>query len=1116
MASSGDLPPRDSKLLSNQLRNDLSRHLLSRLPTMDPKSRRRSFTKCVERMIEKCGSESRESYKDVTKRLVDTLEGYVGRFCRVCIQGDCKEVAIEFEAIEEAVKIAMEALGDESCFAVAMRPVVIEMLSKACVAGICKDDVEFDDPLHLAVKYDCQEAAELLLTFGWDINSVCAGDQTALHHAVLDKRYTMIAWLLSRGADCECRAVTIARMAQSRMTPMHCAAYQLDLMAAQIICRNCPVGNAMLLRQNQDKRTSLHFAVLNYRGGSLDLIEFFCKQSAQSLCSPDRDGQLPLHYAARRGTVSVVNLLLQTAAKANDELFRICLNSQDDEGRTAIHLAVEGRHIAAVDVLCKRGSDLEIRTYKRKETPLEMARALNPYSDLVQILQRYERAYGAEKRLFKEETSNLKLTKLMVCGASGVGKSTFCRSLNRNSNIIFSDFIDGFARDDPGNPKERTVGIDIKVCDIPGVGRICVLDFGGEMTYYVTHSLFLGARNSIIIIMTNLQHPEYKQQQYLQYWAGFIRASYKLACDRRPAIFLKDTNRRPKVIVIASHRDKPNKEGESPLEFSRKKLVIDNAVKTLRDVFSQDLDIHENVFYIDCRKRRSMDSLRPILEYERFQLEQNLKPVSKLSEAVLKKIEYWHFDKDQLPMVSFGKFQEAIQSENPRADQTRIEDIVLYLDLIGEIILIGDGSDRLVFLHPSKLCSDLLGELLCPRTIAALQPTIHADGKVSKSIILQLFSKWKNRDHIIPIFTQLQLCYQPFTEEDSLLVIPALLSDLMFPTEKWPSGCNKMDSVFAGRRFQCSQQQSILEYKVFSRLMVSLQQSLNLRDPPVWANGILFEVNSAHMIVHYRKEIRAVDVVVQAPRKTKHDAAELLETVDDHVESFISLKHEVKKLVCSARSLQEKNGLECEIVYSYEEVQQELLHCSPETPFRERGYVEHAVDMLHCECYDRVPMPSNYHGCSIGMLPQCINRFIQNELDPLPIGTRASWKDLAERCLGLRMADINALEERMRDCRLSATAAVLDLYHKRRGTIGDLVKKLENLKHYYVQEKVENALKAYISAGGKGTTATEAAEKALRSFQPDNETGSSAVSTPSSANSDFLTSSSSSDKPSVN
>ena len=61
----------------------------------------------------------------------------------------------------------------------------------------------------------------------------------------------MISWLLDNGADATLRASHIARMAQSRMSALHCAAYQLDLVAVTRICERLPKGSPALLKKNQ-------------------------------------------------------------------------------------------------------------------------------------------------------------------------------------------------------------------------------------------------------------------------------------------------------------------------------------------------------------------------------------------------------------------------------------------------------------------------------------------------------------------------------------------------------------------------------------------------------------------------------------------------------------------------------------------------------------------------------------------------------------------------------------------------------------------------------------------------------------------------------------------------
>ena len=49
--------------------------------------------------------------------------------------------------------------------------------------------------------------------------------------------------------------------------------------------------------------------------------------------------------------------------------------------------------------------------------------------------------------------------------------------------------------------------------------------------------------------------------------------------------------------------------------------ILNTALSNVRDVFKRDLDFHDKVFYLDCRKPGKLADLRTVLEEEKTVLE---------------------------------------------------------------------------------------------------------------------------------------------------------------------------------------------------------------------------------------------------------------------------------------------------------------------------------------------------------------------------------------------------------------------------------------------------------------------------------------------------------------
>lgn len=81
-------------------------------------------------------------------------------------------------------------------------------------------------------------------------------------------------------------------------------------------------------------------------------------------------GNTALHYAAEKGHIKIVELLLN---KKKD--IAIDVNNQNDDGNTALHLALMHGHQAAADLLIERGANTGIKN-KKDTTPESLMQEL--------------------------------------------------------------------------------------------------------------------------------------------------------------------------------------------------------------------------------------------------------------------------------------------------------------------------------------------------------------------------------------------------------------------------------------------------------------------------------------------------------------------------------------------------------------------------------------------------------------------------------------------------------------------------------------------------------------------------------------------------------------------
>ena len=192
---------------------------------------------------------------------------------------------------------------------------------------------------------------------------------------------------------------------------------------------------------------------------------------------------------------------------------------------------------------------------RNPRTPLDCARAQNPHSAISQYLEQAVNRVDLLLDALSLETNDVKIVKLLVCGDPEMGKTQFCRSLIRPPHFWSQNIYRLFGRATSlFNPSQRTPGINVENINIPGVGLMSMWDFAGHMQYYVSHSLFLGSVNAVFCVVTSLQKLRTEQEEYLRFWLEFIILA------RRSSNILAKENRRPVVIIIASHSDAPDRD----------------------------------------------------------------------------------------------------------------------------------------------------------------------------------------------------------------------------------------------------------------------------------------------------------------------------------------------------------------------------------------------------------------------------------------------------------------------------------------------------------------------------------------------------------------------------
>jgi ankyrin repeat protein len=238
-------------------------------------------------------------------------------------------------------------------------------LGSVGLLGGRKSVVGYDSSaLHEAVRAEDLELVESLLASGADPNSLDQDGFAPLENATWKGCLALVNLLLKNGADPN-------QLTSLNASYLHIAAMKHDVELAKVLIENGADINATTTICNIGY-TPLDLAVhLDY----VAVVQLLLENGANP--SMAKDGLETLHWAAERGHLDILHLLLESEPGFN-------INIMNYHGFTLLNLAAKQGHVAVASLLLDKGADPNIAT-KDGVTPLHMA-ADNGHLELVRLL----------------------------------------------------------------------------------------------------------------------------------------------------------------------------------------------------------------------------------------------------------------------------------------------------------------------------------------------------------------------------------------------------------------------------------------------------------------------------------------------------------------------------------------------------------------------------------------------------------------------------------------------------------------------------------------------------------------------------------------------------------
>jgi len=223
-------------------------------------------------------------------------------------------------------------------------------------------------PLTLAVQKGMTEIADILLGAGAEVDAKDARGLTPLFWAVIGGNRALAELLVNRGAD-----VTIGHPVFGSAADF---AFQNECQRGYSGSTDLLISHGAAFDPNGAGPRGLTHLRVAVMLGSEDMVRWLIEKKVDVNAVSPRDGTTALYWAACKGHIGIVNMLIEAGAD---------VNIADSLGVTSIKGAIEKGHSEVVSRLIDAGARLDFRDRTTGQTLLHLA-ALYGHKGIVETL----------------------------------------------------------------------------------------------------------------------------------------------------------------------------------------------------------------------------------------------------------------------------------------------------------------------------------------------------------------------------------------------------------------------------------------------------------------------------------------------------------------------------------------------------------------------------------------------------------------------------------------------------------------------------------------------------------------------------------------------------------